>query len=131
MTLRIDPKDAVPIFRQIVAQVKQLIAAGRLTSGEELPSVRALAEQLVINPNTVARAYQELEHERVVVKRHGAGTYVAEVTQSPMSSLARRELLTERVDALLTEASHLEVPLEEVIDLVRQRHQSWVVPLRR
>jgi DNA-binding transcriptional MocR family regulator len=66
----------MPIYLQIVNQVKYLVASGRLAPGEELPPIRVLAEQLLVNPNTVARAYRELERAGVVLKRRTAGTYV-------------------------------------------------------
>ena len=69
--------DGVPIYLQIVNQVKYLVAVGRLAPGEELPPIRVLAEKLVVNPNTVARAYRELEAAGVVEKRRTAGTFVA------------------------------------------------------
>ena len=74
--ISVAPGDGLPIYRQIVNQVKYLIAADRLTPGEELPPIRTLAEQLVVNPNTVVKAYRELESEGLVYKRRGAGTYV-------------------------------------------------------
>ena len=74
MQIRITSDDGVPIYLQIVSQVKHLVASGRLTPGDELPSIRVLAEQLTVNPNTVARAYLELEHAGIVTKRNGAGT---------------------------------------------------------
>ena len=120
MQLHLSPRDGLPIYRQIVNQVKYLVAAGRLTPGEELPPIRVLAEQLVINPNTVARAYLELERAGVVNKRHGAGTYVADGA-SPLRRAERLKLMTERVDGLLAEARHLEVGLEDVIELMRRR----------
>jgi DNA-binding transcriptional regulator YhcF (GntR family) len=120
MQLHLAPRDGLPIYRQIVNQVKYLVAAGRLGPGEELPAIRALAEQLVINPNTVARAYLELERAGVVNKRHGSGTYVSD-SGSPLKRAERLKLVTQRADALLAEARHLEVELDEVIDLIRQR----------
>jgi len=113
----------VPVYLQIVNQVKYLVAAGRLAAGEELPSVRTLAEQLVINPNTVARAYLELERAGVVVKRHGSGTYVSE-EGSPLARKERMKLLTQRADALLAEARHMDVELDEIIGLVKDRHKN-------
>ena len=77
MDIRISPADGVPIYLQVVNQVKYLVAAGRLAPGDELPPIRALAEQLVINPNTVARAYRELEVAGVVEKRGTTGTFVS------------------------------------------------------
>ena len=87
MQIHISATDGVPIYLQIVNQVKYLVAAGRLEAGEELPPIRMLAERLGINPNTVARAYRELEADGVVEKRRTAGTYVS----SAGSPLARRE----------------------------------------
>ena len=78
MRIHISTSDGVPIYLQIVNQVKYLAAAGQLVPGEELPPIRTLAERLVVNPNTVARAYRELEAEGVVEKRRTAGTYISE-----------------------------------------------------
>jgi GntR family transcriptional regulator len=121
--LHISPTDGVPIYLQIVNQVKYLIASGRLVSGEELPAIRVLAEQLLVNPNTVARAYRELEALGVVEKRRTAGTYVAEAG-SPLARRERVKILSERVDALLAEARQLGIPLEEVIELMRRRDRA-------
>jgi len=123
MQLHISPRDGVPIYRQIVNQVKQLVGSGRLAAGEELPPIRTLAEQLVINPNTVARAYAELEHAGIVNKRHGSGTYVSE-NGSPLKRAERLKILTQRAEALVIEARHLEIELGEVLELVRERHRG-------
>ena len=120
MQIRITPNDGVPIYLQIVNQVKYLVAAGRAGPGAEMPAIRALAERLLVNPNTVARAYRELEAMGVVTSRQGSGTFVAEGGPQ-MGRRERMRVLAERADALLAEASHLDVPLEEVIKLVRQR----------
>ena len=120
MNLRLSPADGVPIYRQIVNQVKYLIASGRLGPGEELPPIRTLAEQLVINPNTVARAYLELEHAGLVTKRHGTGTYISE-NGSPMKRSVRQQILATRADALVVEARHLNASVDEVIELIRER----------
>jgi GntR family transcriptional regulator len=121
--IHISTHDGVPVYLQIVNQVKYLVAAGRLAAGEELPSVRTLAEQLVINPNTVARAYLELERAGVVVKRHGSGTYVSE-EGSPLARKERMKLLTQRADSLLAEARHMDVALDEILALVKERHKN-------
>jgi DNA-binding transcriptional regulator YhcF (GntR family) len=120
MQIQISPSDGVPIYQQIVSQVRYLIAAGRLQPGEELPPIRVLAEQLTVNPNTVARAYLELEHAGIVTKRHGSGTYVSE-TRSPVPQREKTRILNKRVDALLAESRHLEVELNELIKLLRER----------
>jgi len=123
MQLHISTKDGVPIYLQIVHQVKYLVAAGRLAPGEEIPPIRALAGQLVVNPNTVAKAYHELEREGVVTKRHGCGTYISD-NGSPLARRERTKILSERVDALLVEARHMDIPLKEIIELVRDRHDT-------
>jgi GntR family transcriptional regulator len=120
MQIHISPTDGVPIYLQIVNQIKYLVASGRLTPEEELPPIRLLAEQLLVNPNTVARAYRELEIAGVVTKRRTTGTYVSKEN----SLLARRErlkILADRADALLVEARQMDIGIEEVIDLLRQR----------
>lgn len=120
MQLRISLQDGAPIYQQIVAQVKYLIASGRLKAGDDIPPIRILAEQLRINPNTVARAYVELEREGIVTMRQGFGTTVAE----GKTHLPRREklrLLAEPSDVLLTRAHHLDIDLEEVIAVLRER----------
>lgn len=123
MQLHISTKDGVPIYLQIVNQVKYLVAAGRLAPGEEVPPIRTLAEQLVVNPNTVAKAYHELEREGVVTKKHGSGTYISD-NGSPLARRERVKILTQRVDALLAEARHMDVPLDEVVQLIHQRHDN-------
>ena len=123
MQLYIATGDGVPIYLQIANQVKHLVASQRLAPGDEIPSIRVLAHQLLVNPNTVARAYLELERAGVVVKRHGSGTYVSD-QGSPLARKERLKILTERVDALLTEARHLEVAPEDLLKLIKDRLQS-------
>lgn len=120
MQIHISSGDGVPIYIQIVNQVKHLAASGRLKPGDEIPPIRVLAEQLVVNPNTVARAYLELERTGIVTKRHGSGTYLSE-SNSTLSQREKIKILTNRVDALLTEARHLDVELTEIIKLIRER----------
>jgi GntR family transcriptional regulator len=123
MQIHISSNEGVPIYLQIVNQVKHLVSSGRLTPGEELPPIRVLAEQLVVNPNTIARAYLELERSGVVTKRHGAGTYISE-SPSPLSRREKVKVLAQRADSLLVEADHLDIGLEEVLELLRERHET-------
>jgi GntR family transcriptional regulator len=123
MQIHLSTSDGVPIYLQIVNQVKYLVASGKLQAGEELPPIRTLAERLLINPNTVARAYRELELAGVVNKRRTAGTYVS-AAGSPLARRERLKILTERVDALLAEAQQMDVDTETLIDLVRQREAA-------
>ena len=120
MQIHITTSDGVPIYLQVVNQVKYLVAAGRLKAGEELPPFRTLAEKLVVNPNTIARAYRELEVSGIVEKRRTAGTYVTD-QGSPLARRERTKILSDRIDQLLAEAGHMDVSLEEVIKLLQQR----------
>src|SRR6185295_5884956 len=100
-----------------------LVAVGRLSVGEQLPTVRALAEQLIVNPNTVARAYRELESAGVISSRQGSGAFVAG-NGSPLASRDKQKLLQERIDVLLAEASHLNIDVSTVIRMVRDRSRK-------
>ena len=122
MQIHISAKDGVPIYLQIVNQVKYLVASGRLAAGEELPPIRVLATQLVINPNTVARAYRELELAGIVEKRRTAGTYVS-AAGSPLARRERLKILSARIDALLAEARQMNIDIDTLVDLVRQREE--------
>lgn len=124
MQLRISDQDGVPIYVQVVRQIKYLVSSGRLTPGDQLPPVRKLAEQLLINPNTVARAYRELESEGFVSSRQGAGVFVADGV-SPLARREQQRLLAERIDVLLTEARQMKVDEESLIDMIRRRSASF------
>src|SRR2546430_7741211 len=123
MQLHISSQDGVPIYLQIVNQVKYLVASGRLAAGDELPPIRTLAEQLLINPNPVARAYRELELAGVVTKRRTAGTYVSDTT-SPLARRERLKIVTERVDALLAEARQMNVDTASLIEIIQERDEA-------
>ena len=120
MDIRISVGDGIPIYLQIVNQIKYLVASGRLSLGEQLPPVRKLAEQLIINPNTVARAYRELEQGGILNTRRGAGVFVS-AAESPLARRERNKILNERIDVLLVEASQMRIGMDEVIKLLRQR----------
>jgi GntR family transcriptional regulator len=125
MQIHIATSDGVPIYLQIVNQIKYLVASGRLSAGEELPPIRSLAEQLVVNPNTVARAYRELEGAGIVEKRRTAGTYVSD-QGSPLARRERLKILTHRIDALLAEARQMDVAFEDVIKIAERRHSAML-----
>ena len=129
MQIHISANDGVPIYLQIVNQVKYLVASGRLTPGEELPPIRTLATQLVINPNTVARAYRELELAGIVEKRRTAGTYVSDAG-SPLARRERMKILTERIDALLAQARQMNIDTDAVVELIRERDEIMQAPMQ-
>ncbi|CAN5708930.1 GntR family transcriptional regulator [soil metagenome] len=121
LQIHVSTSDGLPIYLQIVNGIKLLVASGRMAPGDELPPMRVLAERLVVNPNTVARAYRELETAGIVEKRRTQGTYVA--GGNPILAEAeRKRILTDRVDGLLVEASQLRIPTDEVVALVWERN---------
>jgi len=121
--IHINLTDGVPIYRQIVNQVKYLVASGRLGPGDDLPPIRVLAEQLLINPNTVARAYRDLETAGILTSRRGAGTYVS-AQGSPLARKERVRIISERIDSLLAEAQQMDIGIDKVIDLVHSRNKA-------
>ena len=127
MQIQIQAQGGVPIYLQVMQQIKYLVASGRLQPGDELPSIRTLAEQLIVNPNTIARAYRELETAGVVEKRRTAGTFVAEAG-SPLARKERFRLLRQRVDQLLVEAFQMGFALDEVLKLVEQSELNSQLP---
>ena len=120
LDLRISPAEGKPIYRQLVEQISYLVASGRLQAGERLPAVRRLAEQLVINPNTVARAYRQLEAAGAVTARSGSGVFVSDAG-SPLSVEHKHRVLAERIDRLLSEACQLDIDDEDLLRLIAQR----------
>ena len=123
MLIRVSSSDGTPYYSQIVSQVRFLITTERLVAGEQLPPVRKLAEQLTVNPNTVARAYRELEAANLVTSKRGAGVFVADGV-SPLSKKEKSKVIHERIDELLTSARQLDVDLESLIKLLRQRDKK-------
>ena len=120
MDLHISLTDGVPIYQQIVTQIRYLVAAGRLSPGFEMPPIRSLAEELQINPNTVARAYRELEREGMVEKRSTKGTYVAE-NATRLTARHRQSAINERIDQLLAESYQLGFSFEQLLNLIHTR----------
>jgi GntR family transcriptional regulator len=123
MQIHISQHDGVPIYLQIINQVKYLVASGHLEPGEELPPIRVLAEKLLINPNTVARAYRDLELAGVVEKRRTAGTYVSDAA-SPLTRRERLKIIGERIDALLAEARQMNIDVDFLVQLIHDRDDA-------
>ena len=124
MRLFISPTDGVPIYMQIVQQVRRLVASGELESGEELPSIRSLADTLVINPNTVARAYRDLEAAGIVTSSRGLGTFVAATDQSTAHA-ERRAVLSDRLSALVVESHQMGITFKEVQEMLKDSYAAF------
>ena len=120
LLLKPNPSSGVPIYLQLMEQVRHAIETGAVRPGEQLPGIRPLAEELVVNPNTVARAYRELEAAGVLVTRRGAGVYISDAG-SPLARSEQTKILTERIDVLLAEARQMNVDLDSLVELIHKR----------
>ncbi len=123
MVLSIDAKSGVPFYRQIIEQVKFAVASGDLKPGDQLPTVRQLAVDISINPNTVIRAYRELEFEGLLDSQQGSGTFVSD-KQPEIDAVERQRMLDQIITELLARASAYGFTLEEVLQGVRQRKEE-------
>ncbi|HXI03630.1 MAG TPA: GntR family transcriptional regulator [Candidatus Saccharimonadales bacterium] len=124
MELKLDPASSVPIYAQVVDQVRALVASRALRAGDQLPSVRELAASLRVNRNTAAKAYQMLESDGVIETRQGQGCFIAEGV--PRWSRSERYRRIESIlDRALVEASHLGIPFNELPGLVEKRVQAF------
>ena len=120
MDLRVSPGSSTPIFRQIVDQVRLAVARGAAREGQQLPSVRALAERLVLNPNTVARAYAELARDGLIETRQGKGVFIAARRQM-YTRAERLRRLEPALDALVNEAVALDFTADELVDVLQKK----------
>ena len=124
MGWHISTASRLPIYQQLAQQIREAIARGELQPEANLPSVRQLSRELVINPNTVARAYTELEREGLLISRPGRGIYVAQ-PRNDLTRAARDRRLVEQLDRWLTEAVHLGYAADEVLALVARRVRQF------
>ncbi len=123
LRIRIDSKSGVPFYRQIIEQIKFAVAHGRLQPGDRLPTVRQLAVDLAVNPNTVVRAYRELEIEGVIDTQQGSGTFVG--TERPeIDDLERRRMLDQILTDLLARASSYGFSVEDVYEGLGRRKEA-------
>jgi GntR family transcriptional regulator len=123
LRLSIDPKSGVPLYRQIIESVKFSIASGDLIPGDQLPTVRQLAVDLEVNPNTVIRAYKEMEIEGVLDTQQGSGTFVSNA-RPEIDALERGRMLDQILTELLARASGYGFTLEDVLGGLRQRKEQ-------
>ena len=120
MDIIINVTDGVAIYRQIVNQVKYLVASGLLQPGEELPPIRTLALQLKVTPNTIVKAYGELEISGVIHKRQGSGTFVSDA-RPQLGIRERRRIIEQRIDGLLAEGHQLNFTADDILRMIRER----------
>ena len=124
MRIHLNFKSGKPVYLQVVDQVKSAAASGVIRSGEPLPSIRPLAEELRVNRNTVAKAYAELESQGVIETIAGKGCFVR-TNNTPFKKAVRLELLTREIDEAITQAHHLMVGKAEFLELAEARFDAF------
>ena len=125
LILQIDFRSGLPIYTQIVNQVQSQIVSGIIQSGDQLPTVRALAEELRVNFNTVARAYRILDEARIISTQQGRGTYITEKPPPNVSEKLRRETLEALTHRYISEAMRLEFSKSEIRQMVSDQLKAW------
>lgn len=130
MQIRIDNASNRPVYRQIIDQIKRDIALGRLVKDEKLPTVRQLAAQLAINPNTIAKAYRQLEQEGIIITKPGSGAFIANL-DSNLSRAVRKRLLSDELERIAVEAFHMQIDTETLLELFNNAVEKLNVPSKR
>ena len=130
MQFRIDNASDRFVYLQIIDQVKRDIAIGRLLREERLPTVRQLAQQLAINPNTIAKAYRQLESEGIIVTRPGSGAFIASL-DSNLSKAVRKRLLSDELERIAVDAFHMQIDAETLLELFNNAVEKLNVPSKR
>src|SRR5919204_3678977 len=125
LILQIDFRSGLPIYTQIVNQVQAQVASGILKPGDQLPTVRALAEELRVNFNTVARAYRLLDEARIISTQQGRGTYITEIPPPKVTERLRRESLEALTKRFVNEAARLDFSKDEITEIVKDQLKNW------
>ncbi len=115
MQIRIDNASDRPVYQQIIDQVKRDIALGRIIKNEKLPTVRQLAGQIALNPNTIAKAYRQLEQQGIIVTKAGAGAFVANL-DSNLSRSVRKKLISEELERIAVDAYHMQIDSQTLLE---------------
>ena len=124
LTFQINFKSGKPVYLQLVDQVKVAAASGAVRSGDPLPGIRSLAEQLRVNRNTVAKAYAELEGQGVIETVAGKGCFIRAATTSPFKKEIRRKLVAETIDDAVVHAHHLQIGKHDFLRLAEERFDA-------
>jgi GntR family transcriptional regulator len=125
LMLQIDFRAGLPIYTQIVNQVQAQVAGGVLQPGDQLPTVRALAEELRVNFNTVARAYRILDEARIISTQQGRGTFITEVPPARVTERLRKEALEALTQRYISEAVRLDFSKGEIMEIVQEQLKNW------
>ena len=130
MQFNINHSSDRPVYRQIMDQIKRDIALGRLIKNEKLPTVRQLAGQIAINPNTIAKAYRQLEQEGIIVTKAGAGAFVANL-DSNLSRSVRKKLISEELERIAVEAYHMQIDSQTLLEWFNNAVVKFNLPSKK
>jgi len=130
MQISIDNASNRPVYQQIIDQIKRDIAMGRLIKDEKLPTVRQLAAQLAINPNTIAKAYRQLESEGIINTKPGSGAFIANL-DSNLSRAVRKKLLSDELERIAVEAFHMQIDRQTLQELFNNAIEKLIVPSKK
>ena len=130
MQFRIDNASDRPVYQQIIDQIKRDIALGRLNKDEKLPTVRQLARQIAINPNTIAKAYRQLEQEGIIITKPGAGAFVASL-DSNLSRAVRKKIISEELERIAVEAFHMQIDRQTLLELFNNIVEKFNFPSKK
>ena len=130
MQINIDNASDRAVYQQIIDFIKRDIALGRLQKDERLPTVRQLAAQLAINPNTIAKAYRQLEQEGIIVTKAGAGAFVANLDSS-LSKSVKKKLIFDELEHIVVEAFHMQIDKESLAEWFRSTIEKFNMPARK
>ncbi len=125
LTLQLDFRSGLPIYIQITNQIENQVIGGKLKPGDQLPTVRALASELRVNFNTVARAYRMLDEARIISTQQGRGTYITEVPQPEVKEKLRNETLEALAKRYISEALRMEFTRQEINQMVKDQLKAW------
>ena len=117
LAIQINPHSGVPVYRQVIDQVKFMVSGGALKKGDQLPSIRDLAKQLTINPTTIAKAYEHMANEGLVEKRPGKGVFVSDFSNA-LNRAEKEQKLRELARHLVVEADHLGLSTGVIMRLI-------------
>lgn len=122
--LNIDPRSETPIYQQITDQIRFMITSGDLRPGDQLPTVRTVAQESRINFNTVSRAYRILDQDGIISTQQGRGTYINEIATGKESQATKQELFLDLARELVSKGKHLGFTMDEIIEMI-QKDNYW------
>jgi len=127
MQMTLDNTSHRPVYQQIIDHIKRDVALGRLIRDDKLPTVRKLAAQLIINPNTIAKAYRQLEQDGIIVTKPGSGAFIAQLN-SNLSESVRQKIILDQIELLIVDAIHMQITQVTLLQWFNQALEKFAFP---